>query len=542
MADTIPTIDAWNARLAPPLVVDSNASDSQWAEDGDCGCCMMPKCCPPQLQCQSGFSTIGFVGFTDPGISDSNSDGITDKFLRHVTRTEENSYTETSNYPYPDDATTYTSLSVTSTAYEQTVMSYATALHASISGAFFAAACFIEANPEVMTCEFGGTRTETHTGLSREDGVWVEYVLQEVSKVVSSAEGDETTDHIQWELDAAQWDIDHPDYATEHAAWVTAHAEWVTAHAAWVIEYQAWEDAGGVGDPPEEPIEPVEPPPRPVEPDEFYGPCWWKTVTTTTNYERYWTGSAWATRAIAGTEEFPNPSTVTSYGFTGSPLEGPTTGPTVSYENRVTHAEFLAQAEAWTAANRHRIFDAADTSGESAGCEPGDLCYASRSDGSPTTAYQEIFFRYRWKLNKCCGLYAGLAWLEVYYPKEFIDWLAAELASSGHTDPPVIPTTTNKAWEWEGLTRPTECNNSNSSDSVIGPNDPGWNAFDDETRWSPWSLTVSVPSGEMGRVHLRNLYMSCYRSIYGTKPDLIPLYGTYDPSDLDGDGIKDSQQ
>jgi hypothetical protein len=36
--------------------------------------------------------------------------------------------------------------------------------------------------------------------------------------------------------------------------------------------------------------------------------------------------------------------------------------------------------------------------------------------------------------------------------------------------------------------------------------------------------------------------MVCYRSDYGTKPDYIPLYGDYNPSDLNEDGTPDSQQ
>jgi NAD(P)-dependent dehydrogenase (short-subunit alcohol dehydrogenase family) len=139
-------------------------------------------------------------------------------------------------------------------------------------------------------CEASGTEST----LNRSHRVWSDsetttthavVVDQTESQTIVSVAGEETAEHIQWEIDHAAWAAANPDYEAEHAAWVVAHAAWeidyaaylvtysawaeaweawVVAHAEWVDDHDAWEDAwaawdagGQVGPEPMEPVEPV---------------------------------------------------------------------------------------------------------------------------------------------------------------------------------------------------------------------------------------------------------------------------------------------
>lgn len=539
MSETIPTIDDWNARLAPPAPVDSNASDSSWPETGDCGCCPMPKCCPPQLECRSGTAYVQKVGHLMFGESVASSENQWERtrYLRFYTHVIGDNQTTESEYWDANTLTwvTFTINSVSASHYQK----YGTEYSQGLSGALSGASGICINDPAVLTdyCEIGGVRTEEDHAIVNDGGSYYDYVSHRETRTYSSAEGEETAEHAAWQIEADAWTALY----TNQAGFEAAHAAWQSAYDtydAWAIARDAWVNEDPDNRSPEDYPEPeppapgAEPQPLTEEPTEFYGPCDIKCVVVDTWWEwNYTTHSA----------DESDSNTYTVYG------EGSFLGPshsTPAYETPVTHEEFIASAMTWMETHRESLFSQFDAS-DSSPCAPGTACDAQRDAGSTdgTDYYvSERFFRHRWKLNKCCGLYAALSWLKVFYPQSFLNWLAQAQTASDYAAPPVMPTTTDQSWEWEGTTRPTECDNSDSSDSVIGPNDPGWNAFDDETRWSPWSLTVAVPSGEYGRVMLRNLLMACYRSIYGTKPDRIPLYGTYDPSDLDENGIRDSQQ
>lgn len=522
----IPTIDVWNTRLAPGLWTDSNTSDSTTAEPGDCGCCIMPKCCPPQLECQSGVAYVSFEGHLIFGESWDSADGPEwerTRYLRLVTGVEGDDQVTNDTYmdydADPPTEVTYARETVTASHYNRVVSEFSQAFSASMNDR-----CLVSSAEFTETCEIGGVRSTSFKAVVHDGGAYYVYESHLEDRVYSSAEGDETPAHISWQVEADAWEALYTDQAgfdAAHAAWVSATATydaWTTARDAWVNEDPDNRNPEDYPEP-EPPAPGDEPLALSPEPTKFFGPCDIKCVTTDT----YWTWN-YTTHA----REFDSTNTYTDYG--DSTFLGPSHFVT-TYETPVTYDEFLVLAGAWVEANRDEFFTSMEASASDA-CVPDTDCYAENAEG--TGSLTSRFFRYRWKLNKCCGLYSGLAWLEVFYQKAFLDWLAEALVDSTPPEAPVIPVTTNKAWEWEGLTRNPDCDNSDSADSVIGPNDPGFDPFDDETRWSPWSLTVSVPTGEFGRVHLRNLYMSCYRSIYGTKPDFIPLYGTYDPSDLDG--------
>ncbi len=521
----IETIDTWNARLAPGLWVDSNTSDSTEAEAGDCGCCLMPKCCPPQLECQSGSAYVSFEGHLIFGESWDSVDGpewertrYLKKNIRHVGDSQTTTGTYMNDEEDPPVEVTYTTETITASQFFQTSYEYSQAFSARMNSW-----CISSATELTETCEIGGTQEISQNLVVHDGDQYYVYEGHSQSRVYSTADGDETPAHIAWRAESDAW----TDLYTNQEGFDAALAEWESATAtydAWTTARDAWVNEDPDNRNPEdypEP-EPDQPGDRPIElsnePTAYFGQCDVKCVTTDT----YWNWNY-----TTHSREFDSTNTYTIY---QSNIDGPS-HLDVTYETPVTYADFFVLASAWVEANRDEFFTKIDSSGSDA-CPSDTNCYAENAEG--TGSLTSRFFRYRWKLNKCCGLYAGLAWLQVYYPKAFIDWLAAELASSDHTEPPILPTTSNKVWEWEGLTRNPECDNSDSADSVIGPNDPGFDPFDDDSRWSPWSLVVTVPMGEFGRVHLRNLYMSCYRSIYGTKPDFIPLYGTYDPSDLDG--------
>ena len=442
MSETIPTIDAWNARLAPPVATDLNTSDSTYPEGGDCGCCLMPKCCPPRLECQSGVAVIEFEGWLDPSESVDSSDIPWERtrYLKRTIASIGDNQTTSDFYTdydvFPPVEVPYNSNEVVASHYRNTIDEYSQAFSAILSG------CIFSPSELTHTCEIGGTRTSSDYAVVH-DGTYHVYKSHEETRVYSSADDSDTSTTT-------------------------------------------------------------------------YGPCDIKCVIT----DKYW---EW--NYTTHTADLVDTITYVDYG--DATFLGPSHIAT-TYTLPVTYAEFLVLANAWADAHRDEFFAKIDDSASSDTCLPGSNCYAERAEG--TGAVIDRFFRYRWKLNKCCSLYSGLSWLEVFYSRAFLNWIA----DGGSGDAPDTPTPTVKSWEWTGMSRPAVCDESGSS--------TGLDPFDDPDTWSPWSLTVAVPDSEWGRVYIRDLYMTCYRSAYGTKPDFIPLYGTYDPSDLNEDGIPDSQQ
>ena len=140
-----------------------------------------------------------------------------------------------------------------------------------------------------ILCTFSGTYTRNlyKTVVWGSDPFNYVYGLSQTEVItVSNVEGEETADHIAWEVEHAAWVIDH-------AAWVVDHAAWVIAHAEWVDDWASWDAGGQVGPEPEEPTEPTEPV-EPVEPPEFYLQCDWLVTITTT--EKVWSYLADGTR------------------------------------------------------------------------------------------------------------------------------------------------------------------------------------------------------------------------------------------------------
>jgi hypothetical protein len=136
-------------------------------------------------------------------------------------------------------------------------------------------------------------------------------------------------------------------------------------------------------------------------------------------------------------------------------------------------------------------------------------------------------FQYRWKLDQCCrNQKIRMEWDEVFYPREFLEWLEVARMESEPSDPPVLPTITKKAWVWEG--EPPGCD-----EFASGFDDE--ERYANETMWSPWGLPVLVPPGQQGIVALRNLLVDCNPdSPWGSKPELmIGVLPRYDESDLD---------
>lgn len=454
-----------------------------------CGCCPAPRCCPPEIECQSGYASIAKRGFLIDDSTDSDDATAT----RYLAKRETWSAGGGSTYSaHPDGVSPdWESYTLATSAWDALIQEYSSMMMAGLGGDPAAGNCYVEEADLTTRCEFGGSDTETYYAMSHSTGDWVRYISSVVTHTYTSAEGDETEDHIAWEIEAAAWDVAHPDYAAEHAAWVIEHAAWETA-------YQAWLDGGEIGDPPEEP---VEPPPRPEEPIEFYGSCTCKIVTSQTDYNE--------DGDIVFIETWTS-----YYSGVGHPFVSLGTTYAVTYEDAVTHAEFQAAAAEWVQANYHRIYDGVDTS-TSSDCAPGASCSAVRydPDGQNPAEWHEEFFRYRIKLNKCCGFRKiASRWLTVFYPETWLDWEARVLAgdSDTGTEPEPGPDREVKAWAWEG--EPPLCND---SASVTDP-------YDDLDMWSPFSLVVFVPTGKFGMVLNRNYQQKCYESaLWDDMPDVF---------------------
>jgi hypothetical protein len=520
-----------------------------------CGCCPVPRCCPPVLDCQSGFAVVNFTGFIKPDESgDSDSDGpypMPARYQRKVLEIAE--HDDQTELPHPDGGT-YVSQTITGSGYYRLIYEFSSMLEVSISGAYFAGACYYESPQESDgVCEYGGTRTQSDYALHSENGAWVRYKAVQVDSVYSSAAGERTEAHIAWKAAADQWDLDHPDYENEHATWQTAYDTW----NAWYNDREVWvaadpENRTYEDFPEADPGEPgAEPPPRPEEPAEFYGPCTMKRVDTTTAWERKMVDGTWTSVLVdpAELDQETNPYTITYYGSTrigewwhGNMLHGPAAILPVSWQLPMTHAEFQAEAAAWITANIHRIYDAADISGidsSSPACEPGSGCAARREISPditdsllPQDFVTEDFFRYRYKLNKCCGYKRILsAWREVFFPQAYLDWYAS-LEFLGSDETPSAPPAdldalaARKQWLWEG--EPPLCPE-NEDSATSNDTDP----YDHQPMWSPWSALVRVPAGEQGLVVLRNYLQYCGYPL----PDLMPdVTGHIDLSDSQPDG------
>lgn len=518
--------------MSAPTLAEVNAVLAQ------CGCCEHPRCCPPLLECRSLTFQAGANGWDlPPDSTDSDPPPLwqATKYLRKTTSHASygsDNITSVSNYPGSGSAieyTSYTRVDTRSYTFSEWVdRAFSAALGClEVSGVFF------------EQCSFGGTLVTRYYAPVYSGGTWTNYLATEFVQTEVSVAGETTEEFTAWEAESAQWDIDHPDfaaeeetYATDFAAWQADYTAYEAEYAQWEIDYDAWLTGGEVGPEPtvrDAPGEPPAPPPRPLAPGEFYPPCTRKTTVVRTNWKHEMSGGVAIISLVPGTEEVPNPLATHTIGTPGG-----VTGPTV-YSEPVTLADFKAAAEAWAEENSAAAFAATELAASDSGaCAAGfDLCgaskfYSSGVDPWRAAIYAQVF-RYRWKLNKCCG-YSSIqsGWREVYWPKAYLDWL--DLLETLGSDDPVPPPpvdldalATKKQWLWTG-TPPLCPEDSADSSASAPPVDP----FDHEPMWSPWSAPVKVPDGQEGRIGLRNYFQICY----ATLRDFMPaVTGALDFSD-----------
>ncbi len=359
--------------------------------------------------------------------------------------------------------------------------------------------------------------------------------IEEVNKVngrsyryehsLSSAEGETTEEYTAWQS------IYTDDAGYESA--LNLYETYLDDYAQWETEWNAWNDGGQIGPEPEEPDAVDEPMAKPTQ---YYGKCWYKITTTVTIDPHYFgynsdgsspddpdgeafaewiAGKAVGEPPCSGSGEFVSAYTQTPVSAMPD-YGGSTTSSEEVYEEGVDKDGWIALVEGVMA----------DAQFPHEGCM-GELCTARKQilqnidSGGNDISYAEQWFRYRIKLNKCCGYRNILSgWREIFFPQVYLDWLET-IAGLGSSDDipsaPVDPndTATKKQWSWSG--EPPLCPDGSSSaseDSSFEILDP----YDHEPMWSPWSLVVKVPPGEQGIVAIRKYWQKCY----GNLPDLMP--------------------
>ena len=511
-----------------------------------CGCCEMPRCCPPLLECQSLTGGFFVQGYVKPD-SGSDSGGIGEVYLKKGTTSiltgggtvsggsasgEDAGDCGYSSSTWSIDARSFYGHAYTR-AYQGGI-GYDTAS----SGSGGCPVWPLE-TPKVF-CSASGMSTITHSdtkcwGGEGSDPPTAEYAVSAVDTyTIDEAEGDLNPDWVAW----------HAEFGEGYAAAKATYE----GHLEDVAVYDAWVAAGEI--PPAPPL-PADPPPdMPVDPPlKFFGPCDFKVTETIDIRPHYFgknsdgtsaepvpvgedpTFAEWIAAGAPAGWGPPCSGVGEIVRYTDTPLaslsvlaQGPVTHTeSTDYEDAVTGTEWLAQVAALMAAAEFPNQDCM-----------GSQCSAFRSlSGDLLTQaddlhFTEQIFRYRLKLNKCCGYNTILSgWSEVFLPQAYLDWLLAVDAATSSETPPPCPvdlndTATLKQWLWSGA--PPLCPEDSSSGSSSATLDP----YDHEPMWSPWSLTVRVPDLQRGMVILRNYWQKCY----GPLPDEMPLVmGALDLSD-----------
>ena len=251
----IETLDEWNAVL------------------GYCGCCAMPSVTAPLQVCESLSSTFLFHGYkeTKPAVGDAAP--VTTRY-KNQGSTETIDKSGSTEFKAGETLITKT----TRTAKGSHFIGYGYNL--TYQGNIGSGQGCPEYLPPlaVFTCLASGSASWKFENLQNwgttEDPGSAFSTARQVTATISSAEGDQTEEHKAWELvygDAEGYDAALATYETDHAQYLEDYETYETA-------YQAWIDGGEIGDPPSEPTDATEPTP---EPEEFYGPCDFKVVTTT---------------------------------------------------------------------------------------------------------------------------------------------------------------------------------------------------------------------------------------------------------------------
>lgn len=524
----------------------------------ECGCCPPPSCCPPVVECQSRNMYARVTAFIKyPDSSDSDSD-VRPGWLPHYrTKTYRKARNEvvttTLTFPGPDTHTnggeSYTSETIDYGYTHDFIQEYSDIFevengvpHCRFNESVYSYRCTVSGG--YLRRSYGAYST-TDTG-PPVTGTWHTFLAYEEEVTYSDVSGLETDDHLAWEAiytDAAtwqgiydQWEIDQAAYN----AWLLAksiHDDWEAVRDA----HDAWE-ADPVGDePPEEGPEPPEEGPEPTnpgdepaaEPGEFYPPCTMRTTTTQTSWGTYvLPGGGVGIRLVDNGSDGPdNPLTFHSDSVGGDPGSP---NPVFIYSNEIAFESWLAAVDAFHALSAN--FDGQESEDSATACTTRDRCSASKyvyrnlieQDGTWNADFQ--WFRYRFKLNKCCAWQdIRSEWDEVLYRQEWLAWRAAMDArgESESTPDPVEPTPapvkTAKVWTWLGT--PPRCPDDSSASSSAPPVDP----YDHEPMWSPWSAVVKMPAGEInGIIVNRNYQQKCYEAPPQNFPD---VFGIYDDSD-----------
>lgn len=495
----------------------------------ECGCCPQVRCCPPILECQSLTAQFHRQGYFDFESSDSNPDDtlyLKRGFAYTRTGTLEEEYAP-GPPPYLPTTGGYSKQLWTINETSFRGIEFTRSYHGGIgNGGSSPSDCpswGVESGTEPSCTSEGSSEKKTY--FSHTYGGPVTVVPGQTTNylwTIEDAEGDTTEAFTAWRTE-------FPSDGAYDAA-VAAYQAYLAAYGAWEIEYQAWLDGGEVGEPPEPPETVWEPASRPTE---FYPKCWFKVICTIQIFPHYFgynsDGSS-AEPEISGSDyDFadwiedqgdgePPQSGTGSFvvGYYNSALFLPSPSGAVDTEEQ-TYLEPVTLEE-WKDTVQGLI-DAAEF--PDTGCME-EICGAYRefiiAPNVTETRNLERIFRYRWKLDKCCGFKEVLSgWRQVFFPLSYIRWWESlALLDSGDPIPPppvdLDALATKRQWLWTG--DPPGCVDSDESDSIVPDH------YDHEPMWSPWSLVVKIAPGEEGRIVLDRYWQRCNGPLLDVMPEV----------------------
>lgn len=487
----IETIDDWNAAL------------------GQCGCCEMPICLEPVLECQSQWLTLcAHIGppdvYPDDGAPSKESDS--DSLSEYC-----NTFWKTHKVGCKVLGST-TILGIEDTVQREISADYENWTFREYRNVWSPAAGPGTVNAstcqELWTCHIGGTYSDKTYGIWTMDGstlVGPFISLDSQGELFNMAGQPDPT----WSPGSDETSADAPILRGPCAPM------WK-----WVVKYYEADYDSETGD--------------------LLG-----SILTST--EEYWSNASGCEFGLADDSSDSEPDWFTSYNEYGIKLDcasmveemaglaetlWPTDNPSDSESLEGTDLDLM------TASSCGAMFE----------CRPCEIGRARR-------------FRYRWTVPLCHpGSYYRIDWDEVFFPQAYLDWLdLAEMydpnSGSGSdlptgigpfdpnaNPPPVLPVMTPKTWTWMGEAL-GECVDfdSNLSDS----SDPIANDLLRReaitTRISPWSNTVYVPAP--GIVEVRNIRVRCYDNPFGSVPQPVADASViYDSGDVDQDGVADSME
>lgn len=493
----IETLDDWNERLAA------------------CGCCEMPGCPVPVQECESIQVTIKMPGFWHDSARWSKRErGVDEETFADLTETEYQIWTG-SSYSGTIAGDEFTSQTIGDVSTVVFTEAYVPRFEVFVDGRV---QCLYQAAPLTYTCDGTYVRT-TLNWVGTYSSVYGYHVTNNVETTETwyDAGGEETDDHIQWELDHAAWLVlfptpeDYQDAVDAYDAAVIAYDAAVIVfeedYAQWLIDYDAWIAGGEVGDPPEEPVPPVPPVPpqeEPIEPEEFYEECTWKKHTLIRNRDVTYDGAGLAIGAWTTT--FDNrelvsgpPGTLTAWTYDE---ETTTVEARAEMEARLTAADFDTCAA--------QLGDAFHTCAAAYEVRP--------ADGSLELMVVGDGVRYCWVIpDTFAGSYFKITWDVLEEP----DGWNATINDPGETLPDPLPEgydTAEAWWAEHQVPDPAAPDRSFVSEDNTwewtGPGDP-----EDEDSWKSGWYSIDPPSVP-GTRRVVNIRFECYRSDYGSKPEI----------------------